>query len=292
MGLLLGVGAALFLDYLDNTIHTPDEIEQFLGLSVLAIIPKFRSPEEHGAREAFQSLRTSILFSSGNREKRILLFSSAGPQEGKSGTVELVAKALASAGDTVVVVDCDLRRPTQHKHLDIPREPGVTNYLLDGKDGEFEPFLQSTSTPNLFALACGPIPPNPPELVGTTKFKALLDTLKSRYDWVIVDSPPVANLADTVVLASVCDMMVMVIKHNENDRDLVRRCVKRLRDIDTDIIGAVLNAVDVQGSYYNKYYYGNYYYAEDDDKKGRRRRRRLGRGSGDDGHSGKGKVAL
>ena len=106
------------------------------------------------------------------------------------------------------------------------------------------------------------------------------------------DNRAAVSQADTVVLASVCDMMIMVIKHNENDRDLVRRCVKRLRDIDTDIIGAVLNAVDVQGSYYNKYYYGNYYYAEDDDKKGRRRRRRLGRGSGDDGHSGKGKVAL
>jgi len=288
MGLLMGVGAALFLDYLDNTIHTPDDIEQFLGLSVLAIIPKYRNPEEHGAREAFQSLRTSILFSSGNREKRVLLFSSAGPQEGKSGTVEHVAKALVSAGDSVVVVDCDLRRPTQHRHLGVSREPGVTNYLLDGKDGEFEPFLQKTSTPNLSVLACGPVPPNPPELVGSAKFKSLLGHLKSRFDWVIVDSPPVASLADSVVLASLCDMMIMVIKHNENDRDLIRRCVKRLRDIDADMIGAVLNAVDVQGSYYNKYYYANYY-AADTDKKGRRRRR-PGRGSGDDERSGK--VAL
>jgi capsular exopolysaccharide synthesis family protein len=172
--------------------------------------------------------------------------------------------------------------------MGVSREPGVTNYLLDGKDGEFEPFLQKTSTPNLAILACGPVPPNPPELVGSTKFQALLGHLKSRYDWVVIDSPPVANLADSVVLSSLCDMMILVIKHNENDRDLIRRCLKRLRDIDAVVAGAVLNAVDVQGSYYNKYYYANYY-SEDADKKGRRRRR-SGRGSGNDERSGK--VAL
>jgi len=288
-GLLVGIGAVLFLEYLDNTIRTPEDIEQYLGLGMLAVIPKFRDPTGHAVREAFQSLRTSILFSSNNREKRVLLFSSAGAQEGKSGTVEFVAKALASAGDRVIVIDTDLRRPTQHKHLDVNREPGLTNYLLDGKEGEYEPFMQSTATPNLYALTCGPIPPNPPELVGSKKFHNLLVELKERYDWVILDSPPVANLADSVVLSSLSDLMIMVIKANENDRDLIRRCLKRLHDVDVEVAGAVLNAVDVEGSYYNKYYYGNYYY-ESDGEGGKRRRRRLGRRSAGGGDSTK--VAL
>jgi capsular exopolysaccharide synthesis family protein len=227
-GLLLAVGAVLFLDYLDNTIRTPDEIEQFLGLGVVAIIPKYRDPNAHSAREAFQSLRTGILFSSQAREKRILMFSSAGPQEGKSATVALVSRSLASAGDRVLVIDADLRRPTQHHHMQVPREPGVTNYLLDGIDGKYQPFVQSTGVPNLEVMTCGPIPPNPPELIGSKKFLALLEDLKKTYDWVILDSPPVANLADSIVLGSLSDLMIMVIKQNENDRELIRRCLKRL----------------------------------------------------------------
>jgi capsular exopolysaccharide synthesis family protein len=288
IGLLSGIAAVLFLDYLDNTIRSPEDIEQYLGLGMLAVIPRHRGQPSNAVREAFQSLRTGILFSSGNREKRVVLFSSAGPKEGKSSTVVQVARALASAGDRVIVVDCDLRRPTQHHHNNVPREPGLTNYLLDGRLGEYEPFIQRTDLANLSLFTCGPIPPNPPELVGTKKFADLLKDLKDSFDWVIVDSPPVANLADSVVLASLCDMMIMVIKHNENDRDLIRRCLKRLADVDVEVAGAVLNSVDVESSYYSRYYYGNYYYDSADD--GKKKRGRLGRRSRSDAESTK--VAL
>jgi capsular exopolysaccharide synthesis family protein len=170
----------------------------------------------------------------------------------------------------------------------VPREPGLTNYLLDGRLGEYEPFIQRTDLANLSLFTCGPIPPNPPELVGTKKFADLLKDLKDSFDWVIVDSPPVANLADSVVLASLCDMMIMVIKHNENDRDLIRRCLKRLADVDVEVAGAVLNSVDVESSYYSRYYYGNYYYDSADD--GKKKRGRLGRRSRSDAESTK--VAL
>lgn len=263
LGLVLGIGAVLFLDYLDNTIRTPEDVEQYLGLGVLGIIPKYRERDAVAVREAFQSLRTSILFSSKGREKRVLLVTSAGPQEGKSSTVASMARAFASAGDRVVVVDCDLRRPTQHHHMGVAREPGLTNYLIDGRDGSPDAFLQATDVPTLHAMTCGPIPPNPPDLVGSKKFRDLLLHFKRTHDWVLIDSPPVSSLADSVVLASLADMMAMVIKHNQNDRDLIRRSLKRLRDIDVEIVGAVLNSVDLEKTYYGGYYYAGYHYRGD-----------------------------
>lgn len=260
LGFVLGLGTVLFMDYLDNTVRSPEDIEQYLGLSILAIVPKRRDTNSHAVREAFQSLRTSILFSSHNRERKILLVSSAGPQEGKSSTVANLARAFASAGDRVVVVDCDLRRPTQHNHMGVPREPGLTNYLLDGKGDDLSSFVHSTDIDTLKILTCGPVPPNPPELLGLARFRTMLQDLKRSYDWVVVDSPPVVNLTDSVVLASMADMVAVVIKHNENDRDLIRRSIKQLRDINANLIGAVLNSVDMSRAHYGDYYYAGYYY--------------------------------
>jgi capsular exopolysaccharide synthesis family protein len=266
---MFGVGSVLAINYFDNTIRTPEDVEQYLGLSILGIVPRFRETDSTPAREAYQSLRTSILFSSHNRERKILLFTSAGPQEGKSSTVAQVSRALASAGDRVVVLDCDLRRPTQHHHMQLSREPGLTNYLLEGAEGNYEPYLHATDMPTLKVFTCGPIPPNPPELIGLAKFRNLLIDLKRQYDWVVVDSPPIASLADSVVLASMVDMMAVVIKHNQNDRELIRRGLKRLRDVNANVIGAVLNSVDMgKGSDY--YYAGYYYYGSQEDEGGRR----------------------
>ncbi|HEX6851527.1 MAG TPA: polysaccharide biosynthesis tyrosine autokinase [Candidatus Polarisedimenticolaceae bacterium] len=280
IGLLLGVAVVLFLDYLDNTVRTPDDIEQYFGLGVLGIIPKYRDKDAVAVREAFQSLRTSILFSSKNREKRLLLLTSAGPQEGKSSTVAAMARAFAASGDRVVVVDCDLRRPTQHQHMGIPREPGLTNYLLDGKDGDYAPYLQSTGLDSLRVLTCGPIPPNPPDLVGSVRFRELMSALKRDFDWVLIDSPPVSTLADSVVLASIADMVAIVIKHNQNDRDLIRRSLNRLRDIPVEVMGAVLNSVDLERSFYGDYYYSGYHYRSEGEEKPRLGRRRTKRVDG------------
>ena len=289
LGLMMGIGAVVFLNYLDNTVRSPEDIEQYLGLGILGIIPKYRDRNGMEVREAFQSLRTSILFSSQNREKNTILLTSAGPQEGKSSTVALVARALASAGDRVIVLDCDLRRPTQHHQLGVTREPGITNYMLEGREGDHERYVQATDIPTLRLFACGPIPPNPPELVGLKKFRDLLTTLKREYDWVVIDTPPVSTLADSVVLASMADMMAMVIKHNQNDRDLIRRSLKRLRDIDVPIIGAVLNSVDFERTYYGDYYYAGYHYqGEEKEKRGGRRRSKRS----DASEPGRSKIAL
>lgn len=266
LGMVLGLATVLFMDYLDNTVRSPEDIEQYLGLHLLAVVPRRKAEAPRAVNEAFQSLRTSILFSSHNRERRLLLVSSAGPQEGKSNTVASLARTFAQTGDRVVVVDCDLRRPTQHVHLQVPREPGLTNYLLDGKQ-DLAHFLRPTDVETLKVLPCGAIPPNPPELIGLAKFREMLDELKATFDWVIVDSPPVMSLADTPLLASLADFVAIVIKHNENDRDLIRRSVKQLREINANIIGAVLNNVDVSRSAGDYYYGGYYYYGPEGDRK-------------------------
>jgi capsular exopolysaccharide synthesis family protein len=270
LGLVLGVGSVLFLNYLDNTIRTPEDVENFLGLSVLAMVPRVKDSTDGAAKEAYQSLRTSILFSSQNRQKRVLLFSSAGPQEGKSSSVSALARTFAMAGERVVVVDCDLRRPTQHVRLGVSRDVGVTNFMLASRDEGYPSYLRDTDIPTLKVIPSGPIPPNPLDVIGSQRFSDLVAALRKDFDWVIIDSPPIMNLSDSLVLASMSEMVALVIRHNENDRDMIRRCVRQLQDVKAPIIGAVLNSVD--RTHYNDYYYAGYYGDDDADKvrKGRR----------------------
>jgi capsular exopolysaccharide synthesis family protein len=271
LGLLLGIGTVFFLDYLDNTIRTSDDIEQYLKLTLLAIVPK-ESPETEGAvREAYQTLRTGLLFSRKNRAQNVVLFTSAGPQEGKSCTTINLARTVASAGEKVVVIDCDLRRPTVHQRLLLDRDRGITNYILSSDDEDWSTYVKPTDSPNVFAMTCGPIPPNPAEVFGHDRFKDLLGKLRAKFDWVFIDSPPVVSLADAVILASMSDMVTFVVKHNENDKELIRRCIMNIRRVNPNIIGAVLNNIDLGRSHYKDYYYvGYYYYGEGGDKKKRR----------------------
>jgi capsular exopolysaccharide synthesis family protein len=271
MGMFLGVGLVFFLDYLDNTFRTPQDIEKYLGLSVLGVIPKFQPGDKPSRtiKEANQSLRTSVIFSSKNRRRKVVLVTSTGPQEGKSLTVANLARSLASAGDRAMVLDCDLRRPTQHLHHETTRDRGLTNYLAaPQEDTDWMQYVRPVSE-NLFAIPCGPIPPSPPELLGAERFRALLAELREAYDWVLIDSPPSASLADSTILATLADMVVLVVRHNHTDRDLVMRNVQQLRALENvALVGAVLNNVDIDRASSRDYYYAGYYYyyAEDGQK--------------------------
>jgi succinoglycan biosynthesis transport protein ExoP len=262
LALLLGIAAVFFLDYLDNTIRTSEDVEQFLGLNLLAVVPRETEATRNAVREAYQTLRTSLLFSRKARTSNTALVTSAGPQEGKSQTTVQLARTLASAGERVVIVDCDLRRPTIHQRLDVPRDHGVTNYILSTED-DLSAYLKPTTTPNLVAITCGPIPPNPAEVFGHERFSALLIELKRRFDWVLIDSPPVVSLADASILASMSDLVMFVVRHNGNDKELIRRSITTLRKVTPHLVGAVLNNVDLERSHYRDYYYlGYYYYGE------------------------------
>ncbi|MFQ5669580.1 MAG: GumC family protein [Acidobacteriota bacterium] len=262
LGLLLGMGTVIFMDYLDNTVKSAEDVEQYLGLHILAVVPRKRKDTSSSVKEAFQTLRTSLLFSSKARSLNTLLVTSAGPGEGKTSTGVGLARKLASAGDRVILVDADLRRPTVHTQLGIERGGGLTNYLLSTEGGQawLRYLKEIPAAPNLKAITCGPIPPNPPELFSTEKFIDLMTQLKKNFDWVVLDSPPLASLSDSLVLASLVDMVALVIKHNQNDRDLIRRSTVSLKKINANIIGAVLNNIDLSRSTYKDYYYAGYYY--------------------------------
>jgi capsular exopolysaccharide synthesis family protein len=272
LGLILGVGAVFFLDYMDNTIRSSEDVEQYLKLNLLAIVPKQAEGTQSAVKEAYQTLRTSLLFSRKSRAANLVLITSAGPQEGKSITTVNVARTLATAGERVIIIDCDLRRPAIHQRLNLSRDSGITNYILSSGD-DWRNYVKDTDQKNLSAMTCGPIPPNPADVFGHERFLALLKELRASFDWVFIDSPPVVSLADSMILASLVDMVVFVVRHNENDKELIRRCVMNVRRINLNVIGAVLNNVDLDRSHYKDYYYvGYYYYGESAGKKGRRRK--------------------
>jgi len=267
LGVFLGLSTAFFLDYLDNTFRTPDDIEKYLQLAVLAVVPKAGDEgiKERAVKEAYQSLRTSVIFSSESRQRKVVLITSSGPQEGKSSTVANLGRTLAAAGDRVIVVDCDLRRPTQHFIHGVERDHGLTNYLAAPVDGaDWTDFVKSSGSNEPHVLTCGPIPPSPPELLGSPRFIDLIAQLRESYDWVLIDSPPAASLADTTQLVAAVDMVILVVQHYRTDRDMVRKTLQRLQAIHTPIVGAVLNNVDFDRAYHKDYYYAGYYYAEDD----------------------------
>ncbi len=273
LGLLLGVGTVFFLDYLDNTVRTSEDIEQYLKLNLLAIVPKQTEETGTAVKEAYQTLRTSLLFSRKSRAANAVLITSAGPQEGKSCTAVNVARTLATGGEKVIVLDCDLRRPAIHQRLDIGRDMGITNYILSSNGDDWRSYIKPTDQPNLYAMTCGPIPPNPADVFGHERFLALLKEVRTQFDWVFIDSAPVVSLADSMILASLADMVAFVVRHNENDKDLIRRCVMNVRKINPNVIGAILNNVDLDRSHYKDYYYvGYYYYGESSSKKTRRSR--------------------
>jgi len=275
LGLFMGVAAAFFLDYLDNTFRTPEDVEKYLSLAVLGVIPKISGDDKlrhRTYREAYQSLRTSIIFSSKNRQRRVVLFTSTGPQEGKSSTVANLGRTLAAAGDKVLIVDCDLRRPTQHLIHGMERDHGVTNYLAAPIDStDWSGYIKDGAPASLNVLTCGPIPPSPPELLSSERFTDLVAGLRDAYDWVLIDSPPATSLADATQLASVSDMLVLVIQHNTTDRDVTIKTLQRLRAVNPAVAGAVLNNVDLDRAYHKDYYYAGYYF-DDGEKRPRKKR--------------------
>ncbi|HKQ61770.1 MAG TPA: polysaccharide biosynthesis tyrosine autokinase [Candidatus Polarisedimenticolaceae bacterium] len=279
LGLFLGVAAAFFLEYVDNTFRTPEDVERYLGLSVLGVVPRIDegAPASRAVAEAYQSLRTSVIFSSKNRRRKVLLITSTGPQEGKSSTVANLARTLAAAGDRVLVLDCDLRRPRQHELFAVERDHGLTNYLAAPLERtDWSAFVRTVGPATLQLMASGPIPPSPPELLGSDRFSDLVGALRESYDWVLIDSPPAASLADACLLAALADMSVLVVQYNRTDRDLVGKTLQRLRAVNSTTAGAVLNNVNLERAYSKDYYYAGYYYESDDETSKKKRSGRSG----------------
>ncbi len=278
-GMFLGLAVVFFLDYLDNTIRTPEDVEKFLGLTVIGVVPKMQPGQgdamsQRAIKEAYQSLRTSIIFSSKNRQRKIALVTSTGPREGKSSTVANLGRTLAAGGDRVIVIDCDLRRPKQHVHHKLEREPGLTNYLAaPAAESDWSRYVKNSSPASPHVMTSGPLPPSPPDLLGNERFKEMLEVMRGVYDWVLIDSPPAASLADASLLAALVDMVVLVVQHNATDRDHVVKTVQAIGAVNPNFAGVVLNNVDLDRAYHKDYYYAGYYYEEDGTRERRFRRK-------------------
>ncbi len=255
-GLLLGAGWVLLRDALDNTLKDAEDVERHLRLELLAAIPRYGKDDATLATEAYQNLRTALLFSRRGDAGQVVLVTGTAPGEGKTTTLLNVAKLLAVSGETVVVVDCDLRRANLHLRLNVPREPGFTDYFVKGLD--LSGLVRATRVPNLWAIPAGPLPPNPPALLARPDLGAAFAQLKRHYRWVLVDSPPVAAVTDALLLAQAADATVLVVQQNKVDRAMVKRALAALRKVTPGVIGAVLNAVDVKTKgYYGYAYYGS-----------------------------------
>ena len=287
LAICLGVGLAFLLERLDNTFTKPDQLEQHLGLTFLGAIPLLEAPvasdQSSNARalvsldsarssgaEAYRALRTNILLSSADLQPQVLLVTSPGKSEGKTSTAANLAAVMAQAGNRVLLVDCDLRKPKLHKMFGLDRNQGLSNLLVN-RTLESDAFIRKTAQPNLVVITCGPIPPNPSELLGSKRMQAFVESMRQDYDRIILDSPPLMAATDALVLTPLVDGIVLIIKAGETTRQVAQRAVKQLKDVNARVTGVVLNEIMVgrNGNYYYDYYYhyGSYYGEEEEHKK-------------------------
>jgi polysaccharide biosynthesis transport protein len=295
LSFVVGIALARYLEYLDDTIHSSDDVEKQLHLPALAVIPaigtsagrrllstvtalqKKNGNGLHGelllnsdARsplaEAYRHLRTSILLSSAGGAPQTLLIASSQPSEGKTTTAVNTALILEQTGAKVLVVDADMRRPRLHSIFDLDNQKGLSS-ILASKMGESEMLglIDKHEESGVYVLTSGRIPPNPAELIGSDMMQRLMTLLKGQFTHIILDSPPIASFTDSVLISSLVDGVLLVVHGDHASRTIVRRSRQVLQDVGGKIFGVVLNNVTLQPDdyYYHNYHYQKYYQAEE-----------------------------
>jgi len=265
-GLVAGVGLAFFMDYIDNRLKNPDEIRQHLGISFLGLLPALREADLKDGQqplltskvpdnfaEAFRRVRTAVQFSTAEEGCRTVLVTSTQPTEGKTLIAANLAISLSQAGQRVLLIDADMRKPRQHELLQVKQSPGLSN-LLVGSATTNDTMRRTGSL--LWVMPSGTNPPNPAELLGSARFRSLVSSLGAHFDWVILDSPPVMAVTDSAVIAHLTTGVVFVVGSEQVNRHVARSAVEQLKASKATILGAVLNRVNVQR---NPYYYSRYY---------------------------------
>lgn len=205
--------------------------------------------------EAFRTLRTNIQFSSLDNELKTMVVTSTQPNEGKSTVLANLAVTMAQSGKKVVLLDCDLRKPTIHKKLGVPNKNGLTTLL--SKEKSLQECLQLLNVPNLYVITSGPIPPNPAELLGSKRMKSLLQELKEHFDIILIDAPPVLAVTDSQILSTLTDGVLFVTSYGTTEKDAVVRAKELIEKVGGKILGVIMNKMpsDTKGSYTGYYYY-------------------------------------
>jgi polysaccharide biosynthesis transport protein len=296
LGLTTGVGLAFLLEGMDNTVRTPEQAQAISALPSLGMIPLgSRTTTEIGTRqrlslaaskeavemvtqsrpksqmaESYRALRTSLLLTSVGGPPRVILVTSALPQEGKTTTSINVAIVLAQKGTRVLLVDADLRRPSIHKTLGMGPRSGLSNVLTGSTDLE-QAIVRSAILPNLFLLPAGTPPPNPAELLASGNMKDVLAQLREQYDHIVIDTPPTLSVTDAVVMSSRADRVILVIRSGQTTKQALRRARDLLLQVNAKLCGVLMNAVDLNSPDYYYYYeyqgkYGHGYYEEQQDE--------------------------
>ena len=287
-----GIGLAFLLDFLDDTVKSVEDVDRYIHLPALALIPSGRDrrlPLRGAAAnappstttalamitdarspitESYRHLRTSLLLSSAGKPPKTILITSSQPAEGKTTTGINTAFMLAQTGAQVLMIDCDLRRPRLHAQFGLPNTKGLTTWLSGEKniDGLVQ---QCDKEPNLKVLTSGPVPPNPAELLGSEEMRKLLNELSERYAHIVIDSPPAISFTDASILSTMVDGVILVVHGGRSSRAVVRRAKQQLLDVGAHIFGVVLNNVKVEShDYYYSRYYSHYYESDADAEQG------------------------
>jgi len=266
-GLIMGIGLAFFIEYLDTSVKTIDDVERTFQAPVLGVIPQnigylVDEGSESKHAEAYRVLRTNLLFSRKEETFNTIVVVSAGAGEGKSTTTINLATVFAQAGNRVLIVDSDLRRPTLHKLFKVANNLGLTNYLL--KQNTIAEIVQTTSVPNLDFMASGKLPNSSMGILGSAQMKQMISELKQRYDFILFDSPPILGVSDASILASEVDLVMQVIQYRRYPQPMTIRAKQMIEKVGGNFVGIVLNNINMsqdEGYYYYSGYYHDYYYS-------------------------------
>jgi len=278
VGLGGGIGLCFFVEYLDNTIKSPDDAETRLGVSVLGMVETVKRKKgdakaevvllggsSTSLSESYKVIRTAILLSAADTPPKAILVTSMSPQDGKTTTAVNLAVAIAQSENNVLLLDADMRRPRIHKIFSLTSGKGLSTYLAGASDMDI---ICPSTVPNLSLIPSGPIPPNPSELLSSKKMVELIEGLKNRFDVIVIDSPPLFSVTDSLILSRILDGTIVVVRAGTSTYEMVGKGLKNLADINSRVLGLVINAVDMKGSEYYNYGYYNYYSSETDANKG------------------------
>lgn len=274
IGVIAATAVAFLIEYLDDTLKSKEDVSRVLGASTLGEIGVMRGKNDRlitateprsANAEAYRILRSNISFSSVDKPIETILVTSASPSEGKSITAANLAVTMAQAGYRTVLLDCDLRKPTQHRIFNVSNDAGLTNSLL--AHANLNSFFRPTRVENLRLLTTGPLPPNPAELLGSRSMSNLLGVLQSEADVIVIDSPPVLAVTDSAVLARMSDGVLLVIESGKTKRESAQRAKEALDQAGARLLGIVLNRMPIKGGYYA--YNSKYYTSGNEPSKGR-----------------------